>query len=207
MKRVKFIICILVLISLVVTVYIASNAISRAKQIGIDAKNSTVEKIDLASVDGIIITSIDVENYRNYEMILKLYYESADSSYTFTEKTDQEILNHLIENAVLYLEAEKQGLVVSDRDVDNFTEQTKEDIIKADDQQLTDMMKEYLSGKGLTMNEYIDNNKLMYKQLLSIGVLRGKYVVNITSSDARIEEWNNIKKELMTQYQSVIIIK
>lgn len=101
--------------------------------------------------------------------------------------------------------AEKQGLLIADSDVDQYIVTMKEYAKNDNSPELT-LIREYASGRGLTLDEYFNSIKPLYKKLMSIGNLRSKYVAGSTSFTEETAKWQQVKTQLVKGYQSQIHI-
>jgi hypothetical protein len=205
-KVIKILICVLIISIVSVGIYVVINAISPAKQLGIDSTDTDIAKVDLARVGNITITSMDLASFRIIDQLNQVYSEYYNTDQVYIPKSDEELLNDLIENAVLYFEAERQGLIISDDAVNKYIDSMKTYYAENKDSDVISMLREYTRGKGMILNEYLDASKPIYKQQLSIGNLRAKYVPVVTTLAEEAEKWEQAKNDIVAQYQSEIFI-
>lgn len=105
------------------------------------------------------------------------------------------------------MEAEKQGLVVSDEEVDQYLDTLKTYFANSKDADVISLLREFVSGKGMTLNDYIDALKPRYKQQMSFGQLKAKYITDTKTVEEYELKLNQFKANLVSQYQSEITIK
>ena len=195
----------MILILSIVASYGVVNAVSKARQLGLESKkiNSSSTAKDLAKVGSVKINAKDVENYKINMKLQQAYIEISGASEVVPQMTDKEVLDKLIENAALYLEAEKLGLVVPEKTVNDYIASMKKAFIVDKSKELN-LLRDYVDGLGITLNEYIDNIKPLYIKLMSVGRLRSVLVGESNSLDESVSKWNDVKKEIAQKYQSQV---
>lgn len=204
-KRSRNLIIVMILILSIVASYGVVNAVSKARQLGLESKkiNSSSTAKDLAKVGSVKINAKDVENYKINMKLQQAYIEISGASEVVPQMTDKEVLDKLIENAALYLEAEKLGLVVPEKTVNDYIASMKKAFIVDKSKELN-LLRDYVDGLGITLNEYIDNIKPLYIKLMSVGRLRSVLVGESNSLDESVSKWNDVKKEIAQKYQSQV---
>lgn len=83
---------------------------------------------------------------------------------------DSALLDKLIENEVIKEQALKEGISVSDEEVNNAIEQQKQAF--ANDSKSSEFLKNYIQGLGISEDQYWENMKPGIKNAL----IRGKYL-------------------------------
>ena len=207
MKKTRILVLVIIVFILSMSAFIVVNAISPAKQLGINSTSTGNLTKELAVVGNYVITAQDVVNYKNTLQLQNIYIEMVGTKVAPAALDEAGILNHLIENDILYLEAEKQGLIVTDTKVDEYLTSMKEYYAKSKDTPEIALIRDFASGKGMSLNDYLYANKSVYKMLLSIGQLRSKYLVGITAYQQQIEKWDQVKADLFQLYASDIRMK
>ncbi|NPV29525.1 MAG: hypothetical protein HPY58_07700 [Firmicutes bacterium] len=113
-------------------------------------------------VNGMPVTKKDFENQR---ALLSFERESV---------SDDEVREKIIEKTVLYEEAKKRGLTVSLEEAKQFSQRMKKEAFGSDVEN-PELIKNYIEGQGLTIDEFFDKvAPPLYQQALSIGKLRAQ---------------------------------
>lgn len=188
-------------------VYISISAASAAKQIGqnISEKIESMEDQVIAKVGSHEITNIDVETYKNSLLFLRLFVNLVNPDAEVEDMTEGQIIQDLANNYILYSEAEKMELVVSDVVVNNYIEEQKRLFKKIDPEEAA-LIENFANGLGLTMDQYFDSLAPIYKRQLSIGNLRAKYVTEDMTFDEQVSIWQQERENIISQNQSMIEI-
>ena len=185
----------------------AANSASTAKQIGhsiSEVIDKTEEKI-VAKVGKHEITNRDIEMYKMSLMFYRLYLNLANPEAEVEDMTVDQIIQDLANNFILYSEAEKLGLVVSDDMVNSYIENQKKLFNEVDPDEAT-LFENFAKGLGLSINQYYDLLTPVYKRELSIGNLRAKYIAEDMTFDQQVLVWQQKRESIISQNQSMIEI-
>jgi hypothetical protein len=195
------------IISFVVAIfcYASIELASYIQQLNNFYPNLAADNHVVATVDQFCITRHDVELYKMNEQISI----TINSLFIKTEKRNpllnkKAILKDLIEEHVLYLEAQKRGLVASDDAVNQYVSTEKAYFEDLDIKELA-VYRDLLDRQGLTADQYYDSMKPRYKAVISIGNLKVA-ILRGSSWDERTEAWDQYRSDIMKQYQSLIHI-
>lgn len=186
--------------------YVSIYAISGANQLGREYRGLAEDNSILASVDKINITRLDIEQFKvRQRLMVEIADTGFDTEYNNSWTTDEVVLQHLIEDHVLYLEAVEKDLAISDKDTQDNISIIKK-VIKEKNSQDIQVFYDYISGCGMTVDQYFDSCFSIYKEALSIGKLRGTILKDIADSDMRASTWSQYRADLVQKYQSQISI-
>lgn len=94
--------------------------------------------------------------------------------------TDGEIKNKYIRQQVIFQEAEREGFYASDEEINALNESRFSWLDK--DEQAYQIIKDYVDGLGITMNEYIEQSKTISKQAIISTKLKDSIENNFISS-------------------------
>src|SRR5690606_6510299 len=83
--------------------------------------------------------------------------------------TDKEILDQLIEDDLLLHEAKTHGIVVTEQEVSEYAEQTKQAIVESNDLIMTQINEELAKRLGVTAEEYFTHPSTLqqYESMLT----------------------------------------
>lgn len=95
----------------------------------------------------------------------KLFINSGETKYS-----DSQILDKILERKVIYDEAVKDGIIVTDEEITNAIK-TSQDILKENDVQYT-AFKDYISGLNMTEDQYWASVKPAYTKFVTCGKLK-----------------------------------
>lgn len=88
------------------------------------------------------------------------------------EYSDTELMDRLIKRTVLYDEAVRRGLTVTDAEIDEAIASTKDALNHSESKQAKEYLDSYLSGAGISEDQYWENVNETYKLALPIGKLQ-----------------------------------
>jgi hypothetical protein len=183
----------------------SAESITFARQLGINYKELKNDQTILATVDKIGITRLEVEQGKIREQFtMEMAKTGFDTEYENPMLTDEAVLQHLIENYVLFLEAKKKDLVISDREVQAYIDTEKAGMKDLNSKDIQ-VMRDYACGRGMTMDQFLDSFFADYREQFSIGYLRESILRGITDAEARTSAWDQYKADLIQQYQPVIV--
>lgn len=109
----------------------------------------------VATIDGEKITKKGFDTY-------KLFLNSGNDKYS-----DKEILGKILDRQVVYKEALKEGVTVSDTEISNAINVAKETLSSFPEQDAA--FKEYIKGLNFTEEQYWGSVKSVYEKALIIG--------------------------------------
>jgi hypothetical protein len=136
----------------------------------------------VATIDGEKITKKGFDTY-------KLFLNGGDQS----QLSDKQVLDKILDRQVIYNQAIKEGISVSDDEISSSIKSAQESIKAVSSQY--ESFKEYLSGLNMTENQYWESVKPTYKKALICGkyknALKEKYI-----------QANNIKNKNSTEIDS-----
>lgn len=182
------------------------NAISVAEQLGNKQSALTTDSTVLAVVGGYQITRFDFEKYRIiHQFMIEIAKTGYDEEYVIAELSDEEIIAKLIENKLLFIEAEKNGLIVSDEKIHDYINELIK-VIDSTDSKDVSVLKDYIRGQDMTIDEYFNSYFDTYKEQMSIGKLRFNALGRIEDMKEATVKWEQYKKELVQNNQSIIKI-
>lgn len=182
------------------------NAISVAEQLGNNQSTLATDTTAMAMVGKYQITRYDVEKYRiNQQFMIEVVKTGYNEEYTDAKLLDEEILAKLIENKVLLLEAEKEGFIVSDEIIHDYINELIK-VIDSTDSMDVSVLKDYIRGQDMTIDEYFNSYFDTYKEQMSIGKLRFNALGRIEDMKEATVKWEQYKKELVQNNQSIIKI-
>lgn len=92
-----------------------------------------------------------------------------------TPRTDEEILNELIQNKVIYQQAEREGLLPDYKEAYSLAEENYNLIIEADDEN-TEFIKKYMETLGLDKDGYIEGSAQANFALMAQNNLYKKFI-------------------------------
>lgn len=138
----------------------------------------------VATIDGEKITKKGFDTY-------KLFLNNGNDKYS-----DKEILGKILDRQVVYKEALKEGVTVSDTEISNAINVAKETLSSFPEQDAA--FKEYIKGLNFTEDQYWESVKSAYEKALIIG----KYKNSLKDKFAKD---NNItdKIELDAKFKAV----
>lgn len=138
----------------------------------------------VATIDGEKITKKGFDTY-------KLFLNSGNDKYS-----DKEILGKILDRQVVYKEALKEGITVSDTEISNAINVAKETLSSFPEQDAA--FKEYIKGLNFTEEQYWESVKSVYEKALIIG----KYKNSLKD---KLAKDNNItdKIELDAKFKAV----
>ena len=99
--------------------------------------------------------SVTQKEFDTYSTLMK----AADP-----ELTDEEIKNKYIRQQVIIQEAEREGISASEEEINALNESRFSWLEK--DEQAYRIIKEYVDGAGMTMDEYIEQSKIISEQAI-----------------------------------------
>jgi hypothetical protein len=173
-------------------------------QIGFELKKIGNNDTVLASVNGLIITQNDVDKTRAGLLVMEEISKQTGDNIKFL-KSDEEIIDSLIEKRILYLKSIEEGANISGDDLSQYLQKTIELLQNASSNDIgAQAAKEYASGLGLSIEEYINNNAFVYEIQLSNNSLRLKYVGDIDNIEEADLKWNIISADIIAQYSSKV---
>lgn len=157
----------------------------------------------VATVDGIPITKKAFDTF-------KVMYSNSDQ-----KPTDKEVLDMIVERQLLHKQAEKEGITISDEQLNNAIEKMKQDLHN-DTQSYSDF-KDYIAGLNITEEQYWEQSKPVYKKALAVGQLKSRlkqqYEAEHKSEDAQVVEKNfgefyksyvsDLKQKVKIDYKSI----
>ena len=150
-----------------------------------DLKDQKITAID----DSIVVVESDMftitlKELVDYKENVLLTHELNNIPFVLT---DMELLDQLIENELVLYEAKNQGIVVTEQEVNEYAEQTKETMAEANDPILNQIKEEYAKRLGVTAEEYFTHPKTLtqyellltsnkfFMELYSEGILNDQY--------------------------------
>ena len=143
--------------------------------------NETASATIVANVNGVGIPKTKFDSYKA---------GLANASGTFTDK---EILDKLIEQEVIMQEIQRLGYSVTEAEVTKFNDERFE--LLDDDPVAYQIVKDYVDGLGITMEEY----KEMSKEVSKTALLANKYKADMMSefenSNSQIKTYSLRQKE------------
>lgn len=168
MKKKIWISIIVVLILLAVTAGIVfANSNVNLKEWGkLLSGNSQKEEITTESIANVNDKPISKDKFENYK--ISLSYASGDFS-------DEEILDKLITQEVIMQEIERRGITVTEQEINTFNDERF--ALMEQDPSLYEITKDFVDGKGITMEEYKEESKEISRQALLANKLRDEMVV------------------------------
>lgn len=143
------------------------------------------------------------------------------NSFLSVDVSRKDILNKLIDEAILYEEAQRQGLNVTYDDAKKFMENTRyimnaiaKGELKCENQK--EAMEEiynfkaYIKGLGMSEDEYWNEIIVYYQKILSIGNLKNKIISPMSEKDKndinKVNEFfEKYKNELRKKYKIEIL--
>lgn len=166
-KKRKQIIIVLIIVSLVIGVFVSSNATtSLFSQLGKMYKENAdqdVEKNVLAEINGGEITE---ESINTLVDTYKLF---------GNDKTKEEVFEFVVTNQLLIELAKNSGIEVSEKDVKDQLALTRE-IINEDPKELKNM-KDYIDSIGMTEDEYFEVIKSEYMDYMILDIFKNTYIL------------------------------
>ncbi len=140
-----------------ILLYNISYAPDAAKSFGEQQAKALSEAGDVvvATIDGEKITKKGFDTY-------KLFLNSGNDKYS-----DKEILDKILDRQVVYKEALKEGVTVSDTEISNAINVAKETLSSFPEQDAA--FKEYIKGLNFTEEQYWESVKPVYEKALIIG--------------------------------------
>lgn len=156
-----------------------------------------------------VVAIVNGENIFNKQVeIIK-----ASNQLSGIDINDTDIINSIIEKKLLFDDAIKNGIKITDVKVDEIVK-SNQDAIKNNPEEYNNL-KSYLSGLGIDENQYWENSKLTYKKLLVIGEYKNNYLKEKFKKESNItdkaelntkfsEYYKNYVKELKTKSNIVL---
>lgn len=138
-------------------------------------ENLNMQNEAVAEVNGQKISKSKFENY-------KAGLDQASGSFT-----DEEIIEKLIRQEVMLQEIQKRGYTVTDAEVTEFNNE-RFDLLESDPEAYQ-IVKDYIDGVGITMDEYKEQSKEISKTALLANKFR----------DDLITEYKELNPEVLTQ--------
>ncbi len=109
--------------------------------------------------------TITVGDMRNLKDSYMTYNPSA---------SEKDIIEAAIRHEILYQEAINQGIDVDFDEAQKYTEQLKQAFLADEEDPFAVDLFEYISGLGLTVDEYFEQMIPMYQETMHVGLLRQK---------------------------------
>lgn len=148
----------------------------KMRDVGIQIKEiESSEKNPIASVGDIIIYNDSVERFK------------LNSSLTANTPSEEEMLDKMIINELLFQKAKELGLLASEEEVEEKIKITREALGEEN------FMEPYLEGLGLTTEEYLEVVRDSILRSLSIGNLKRQITNKAIDKE---KKWDNYIKEL-----------
>lgn len=169
-------------LSLVVSVVLILTGIVYANKnldffkLGEDVKkiNETTTLDIVAKVNGVEIPKSKFDTYKAGLM-------KANGTFT-----DEEILDKIIEQEVIIQEIERLGYSVTEEEVNKFNDERF--ALMDDDPQAYQIIKDYVDGLGITMDEYKEKSK----EISRLALLANKY------KEEKLKEYENENSQVVT---------
>ncbi len=144
---------------------------------------SSAGKTVVATVDGKNIYREDVEFLKAANRLSAQHLPAGTASIAVSAKSDQEILDQLIQNEVLLKEAEKKNLEYSLEEAKKQQKIFYDNIMQANDEQ-TEFLKNYLSEMGLDEEGYLQVAAKGYRDLMTRSNLYNDYISHLSAAQA-----------------------
>jgi hypothetical protein len=149
---------------------------------------NTDEDTVIAKFGNLTITRNDIDYYKEFY------------SLNGEEKTDDAIIDSILLKTLLYEEAKKTGMEVSDDDVKENMEKVRNSILNNEEAHIDFL--NFIKASGMTEDEYWENSFFVYKRAYSISNYKKNYLKPMLRekyknlSNAEFEEaFNNYYKE------------
>lgn len=161
------------LIAVSVVTYAQNN--SFWKSLGVTQKTMQ-EKEDTGT------TILTINNYKVSQKTFDEYKESLNLAKNDNEKlTDKQVADKLIERELLYQEAQKQGLSLNEEEFKKTMDNVKSGI--KNDTEAYNQLKDYLTGRGMTEEEYWKIAEPIYQKAFLIGQYKKSLKEEFKKSD------------------------
>lgn len=190
----KLFIILVVLVAMVSFVVLYANQDSSIFNFGQKVK-SINDKNDETIVATINDSEITMKQFEAYKLTIN---SSKDGQKMLSDK---EILDMLIDKEVVYIEALKNNISVSDSFVDESINSSKE--LVTQNQSEYNQLKDYISGLGITEEQYWENAKPAYKKALMWGQYK-KILKKAYAEKNNIKDQNELNNQFEEYYKNNI---
>jgi len=143
----------------------------------------------VATVDGEKITKKGFDTY-------KLFLNNSGK-----EVSDQQVLDKIVDRQLIYKQAIKENVVVSDQEVANAIKMAQ-DTIRSDSKQY-EAFKEYISGLNMSEDEYWKSVEPVYKKALTCGKYKNTLKENF-KKDNKIEDQSELNSKFEEFYSKTV---
>lgn len=194
---------ILVAFTLLLAVLVGSfsTASTPYKMLGAEFKQTVEDESVLANVGGTAITQHQVNTIKYGMKIMEAISQQTNNNNQFIV-SDQEILNHLIEQRILFLQAVEEGVEITGDELDRYLESYKEVFSNASSDDVSaKAARDYAAGQDMSIEEYIDSLRPIYEIELSASALKALYVKDIQDKEEAERKWNQIRTKIIEERQ------
>lgn len=194
-KEVFFAILVCVIAALSITIAVTANFESKAGE----EAGQTIHNIQSAYSGDVIVMTVNGTSFSEKEFqIYKSTMSNAQTSYT-----DEQLLDRLARQQVLFDEAKRRGLTATEAEIDEAINMAKDILQQSDQSENRAFLKSYIKQLGMSEDEYWASIRPAYKKSLSIGNLQDKLRSELAASEGKeyvsMDEWNDYLKNYTDQ--------
>lgn len=194
-KKVIYTVLICVIAALAVMIAVTGDFGSKA---GEDAGKMIHDLQSGYSGDTIVMTVNGTGFSEREFQIYKSTMNNAQASYT-----DEQLLDRLARQQVLFDEAKRRGLAATEAEIDEAINMAKDILQQSDQAENRAFLKSYIEQLGMTEDEYWASIRPAYEKSLSIGKLHDELRSELAASENKAsvstDEWNDYYKSYTDQ--------
>jgi hypothetical protein len=143
----------------------------------------------IATLDGEKITKKGFDTYK--------FFVNSDNK----KLSDKEILDKIIDRQVIYNQALKEGISVTNEELENAIK-SAQDLMKSNDQQYT-AFKEYVSGLNMTEEQYWESVIPTYQKAITCGKLKNELKEKFAKEN-KIEDKSELEAKFRDYYDQYV---
>ena len=160
-----------------------------------DIKENTDENKTLVSVNGTPISEKEFEEYK------------ATANFEKEEYSDDELLQRLIEQQLLFGEAKSRGLSVSDMEISEAIASVRDMLVDESNTEARSFIEAYIAEHGITEEEYWESIRPAYERSLAIAKLQNELAQEVGTVEISSEDfeayYSDFTAELMKNAEIV----
>lgn len=185
-KRTYGILAVCVIAVIVFAVAVSANNSNPA---GEDAGNA-IKAIDDTYSDNVVVMSVNGTNITEKEFeTFKATTNNSQTSYT-----DEQLLNILAKQQVLFDEAKRRGLTATSAEIDYAIDVAKAALQEPYQSETRSFLNSYIEQLGITEDQYWESMRAEYEKSLSIGKLQDQLRTEIVTAEktdtVSLTDWN-----------------
>lgn len=174
-KQTYGILAVCIIVVIIFTVAVSANDSNPAGE----AAGNAVKAIDDSYSDSVIVMSVNGTDITEKEFeTFKATTNNSQASYT-----DEQLLNMLAEQQVLFDEAKRRGLTATNAEIDYAIDVAKAALQEPYQSEVRSFLNSYIEQLGITEDQYWENVRPEYEKSLSIGKLQDQLRMDLVTSN------------------------